>query len=161
MGAPQLRYPHQIHRHMYLIMGEAGGDFPTFLYQYKKGELRWRGGEVSIYIIYILKYLTVFNIYIIYWKPLLGPLPEGSPPSGSTPQRFPFPPSFITPLSPRKLSFRRAGNPFLLYKKFSIYILYIYFININIYVESERSVPFPTYFFILYKIKNFGSARPG
>jgi len=24
-GVPQLRYPHQIHRHMYLIMGGSGG----------------------------------------------------------------------------------------------------------------------------------------
>jgi len=58
-------------------MGGKGGTFQLFYINIKKGELRWRGGEVSIYIIYILKYLTVFNIYILYIENLSPtPLPR-------------------------------------------------------------------------------------
>ena len=58
------------------LWGE-GGTFQLFYINIKKESFAGGGGEVSIYIIYILKYLTVFNIYIIYWKPLP---PEGPHP---------------------------------------------------------------------------------
>ena len=77
---PQLRYPHQIHRHMYLIMGG------------KRGGGGRRGFQ---YIYYILK--TSLGC-LLPFSTLSRPLPKSLPAKSLPP--FPFVPLFPFPFRP-------------------------------------------------------------